>query len=235
MLNIVRRGPASSATFIFSRSFSSKCIKGARPWDVQQCVARNSHLNAIRPFGTATQWRRSATAAAKYEDQAIEAEIEQEVGAEEPPPDTQIKRPVNYGPVTEFQELAHRGMVSDTVVRTLTRDMGLKTMTTVQSLTINETLKGIDVLAQARTGTGKTIAFLLPVLQNIITVDPGLETRRRLGRKGSSTDIRAIIISPTRELAEQIAVEAQKKSHGILVSLCRLLSAVPKRGTGFAK
>ena len=68
----------------------------------------------------------------------------------------------------------------------------------------------VSRLAQARTGTGKTIAFLLPVLQNIITVDPRLETRRRLGRNGSSADIRAIIISPTRELAEQIAVEAKK-------------------------
>jgi ATP-dependent RNA helicase MSS116 len=145
MLNIVRRGPASSATLIFSRSFSSKCIRGVRLRDVQQCIARTAHLNAIRPFGTAIQWRRSATAAAEYEDEAIEAEIEQEVGAEEPPPDTQIKRPVDYGPVTEFQELADRGMVSDTVVRTLTRDMGLKTMTAVQSMTINETLKGIDV------------------------------------------------------------------------------------------
>lgn len=41
-------------------------------------------------------------------------------------------------------------------------------------------------------------------------MDPKLEIRSRLGRSGSSTDIRAIIISPTRELAEQIAVEARK-------------------------
>lgn len=77
----------------------------------------------------------------------------------------------------------------------------------------------VSRLAQARTGTGKTIAFLLPVLQNIITVDPGLETRRRLGRNGSSADIRAIIISPTRELAEQIAVEAKKitRDTGVIV------------------
>ena len=66
-------------------------------------------------------------------------------------------------------------------------------------------------VAQARTGTGKTLAFLLPLIQNIITKDPSLERRSRLGRGMSSiSDIRALIVSPTRELAEQIAVEARK-------------------------
>ena len=74
-------------------------------------------------------------------------------------------------------------------------------------------------LAQARTGTGKTLAFLIPVLQNIINCDPKLERRTRLGRTGTSADIRAIIISPTRELAEQIAVEAKKvtRDTGVIV------------------
>lgn len=75
-----------------------------------------------------------------------------------------------------------------------------------------------DRLAQARTGTGKTLAFLIPLLQNIISVDPQLE--HRSGRRsGSASDIRAIIISPTRELAEQIAVEAKKvtRNTGVIV------------------
>jgi len=77
----------------------------------------------------------------------------------------------------------------------------------------------VHSLAQARTGTGKTLAFLIPVLQNIINYDPKLEKRTRIGRTGTSTDIRAIIISPTRELAEQIAVEAKKvtKDTGVIV------------------
>ena len=50
-------------------------------------------------------------------------------------------------------------------------------------------------------------------------MDPKLEKRSRLGRSGDSTDIRAIIISPTRELAEQIAVEAKKvtRDTGVIV------------------
>ncbi|KAL9075407.1 MAG: hypothetical protein Q9157_004032 [Trypethelium eluteriae] len=87
--------------------------------------------------------------------------------------------------------------------------MGLKTMTDVQSLTIEEALKGTDIIAQAKTGTGKTLGFLLPVLQNIIKVDPELAQRSRYNRS-TAADIRAVVISPTRELAEQIAAEARR-------------------------
>ncbi|KAL8761792.1 MAG: hypothetical protein Q9184_002114 [Pyrenodesmia sp. 2 TL-2023] len=92
-------------------------------------------------------------------------------------------------------------------------------MTQVQSLTIHETLKGGDVLAQARTGTGKTLAFLIPVLQNIINYDPKLEQRGYRQPRTSPDDIRAIIVSPTRELAEQIGVEARKltRNTGVVV------------------
>ena len=64
-------------------------------------------------------------------------------------------------------------------------------------------------VAQARTGTGKTLGFLIPTIQNILRRNPDLAVRKRYSRARAS-DIRAIIISPTRELAEQIAVEAGK-------------------------
>lgn len=53
------------------------------------------------------------------------------------------------------------------------------------------------------------MAFLLPIIQNIIAQDPQLAERTHRHR-ASAQDIRAIIISPTRELAEQIAVEARR-------------------------
>ncbi|SLM33719.1 atp-dependent rna helicase mss116 [Lasallia pustulata] len=147
---------------------------------------------------------------AEAQDEGIEGQIEADVNSQRPPSDEDVGVSASLEMVTKFQQLADLNMVSPVVVKTLTADMGLETMTQVQSLTINETLKGIDVLAQARTGTGKTLAFLIPVLQNIISVDPSLEQRRSDSRKPDGPDIRAIIISPTRELAEQIAVEAQK-------------------------
>lgn len=72
-------------------------------------------------------------------------------------------------------------------------------------------------LAQARTGTGKTIAFLMPVFQKIIKTTAPLPTRWRPSPQRN--DIRAIIISPTRELAEQIATEARKIADGLNIAV----------------
>jgi ATP-dependent RNA helicase MSS116 len=69
-------------------------------------------------------------------------------------------------------------------------------------------------IAQAKTGTGKTLGFLIPVIQRIIQNDPKLGEKVRGYKKAKSDDIRAIVISPTRELAEQIAVEAKKVTAG---------------------
>lgn len=78
-------------------------------------------------------------------------------------------------------------------------------------------------IAQAKTGTGKTIAFLLPILQRILEQDPSLAERRGMKRT-SASDIRALIISPTRELAEQIADEARK--------LCRNTNVIVQAAVG---
>ncbi|KAJ5491364.1 ATP-dependent RNA helicase [Penicillium diatomitis] len=129
--------------------------------------------------------------------------------------------------VTEFEDLKTKGLIDPTIIRNITQPsrMGLSIMTDVQSQTINQMLAGVDVLAQAKTGTGKTLAFLIPTMQNILS-DPSLKRSapqerqhgRHQGRNRSSgagsSDIRALIISPTRELAEQIAAEAIKVAQG---------------------
>ncbi|KAI3397765.1 hypothetical protein diail_10418 [Diaporthe ilicicola] len=111
------------------------------------------------------------------------------------------------GLITRFADLASTG-VHDNILRAIVDDMRYETMTDVQAMSINPALQGKDIVAQARTGTGKTLGFLLPTIQRIIQNDPSLATRSH-GRV-DATNIRAIIISPTRELAEQISVEAQK-------------------------
>lgn len=65
---------------------------------------------------------------------------------------------------------------------------GYEDATPIQELTIPLTLKGKDVIGQAQTGTGKTAAFGLPILEHIDT---------------DKKEIQALIISPTRELAMQ--------------------------------
>ncbi|WEW54881.1 DEAD-box helicase [Emydomyces testavorans] len=114
--------------------------------------------------------------------------------------------------ITRFDELHSQGLVDERVIRAVTKDMGLSEMTEIQVETIHHTLRKRDVLAQAKTGTGKTLAFLIPVIQNLIRQDRQLRNPRfSRGHRGTSGgDIRAVIISPTRELAEQIATEARK-------------------------
>ncbi|GAW20164.1 hypothetical protein ANO14919_096610 [Xylariales sp. No.14919] len=125
--------------------------------------------------------------------------------------------PVASAPVTRFSELSQLG-VNSRLIQALTRGMGYDAMTEVQAMAINPALKGSDMVAQAKTGTGKTLAFLVPVFQRVLMDQPDLaDVRNR--RRSSSEDIRAIILSPTRELAEQIGVEARKlaKNTGIVV------------------
>jgi len=73
---------------------------------------------------------------------------------------------------------------------------GYQTPTPVQSKTIPAILEGRDVMGLAQTGTGKTAAFVLPMLQRMMKAAGGKNTNRR--------NIRSLIIAPTRELAEQI-------------------------------
>jgi ATP-dependent RNA helicase RhlE len=69
-------------------------------------------------------------------------------------------------------------------------DVGFNTPTPIQQQAIPEVLNGRDVLGLAQTGTGKTAAFMLPILQRLTT--------------GPLKRVRALIVAPTRELAEQI-------------------------------
>lgn len=90
--------------------------------------------------------------------------------------------------MTDFQSLG----LSKTLLKAV-EDEGYTTPTPVQQQSIPPLLDGRDVLGVAQTGTGKTAAFALPVLQI-------MERRKTQGKRY----IRALILSPTRELAAQI-------------------------------
>ena len=70
------------------------------------------------------------------------------------------------------------------------KEMGLKEPTPIQKACIGPALEGQDVLGSAETGSGKTAAFALPILQ-ALSVDP--------------YGVFAVVLSPARELATQIA------------------------------
>ncbi|MBO6606869.1 DEAD/DEAH box helicase [Psychroserpens sp.] len=74
--------------------------------------------------------------------------------------------------------------------------IGYEAPTLVQDQTIPVVLDGKDVITSAQTGTGKTAAFAIPILQGLITSQEASKPNKK---------IKALIVSPTRELAIQIA------------------------------
>ncbi len=80
-------------------------------------------------------------------------------------------------------------------------ELGFREPTPVQAAALPVALAGQDVRATARTGSGKTAAFILPVLQRLLDDD-----------SGKQQDIRALILLPTRELARQTLQEVERFS-----------------------
>lgn len=78
-------------------------------------------------------------------------------------------------------------------------NLGFTKPTPIQNQAIPVILKGKDLRASAQTGTGKTAAFILPILNKLV-------------KPKSGAGPRVLILVPTRELAEQILVEARKHS-----------------------
>ena len=90
----------------------------------------------------------------------------------------------------DFKELG----ISEDIIKLL-KMSGIRTPTDVQAESIPLIKEGKDVIAQAQTGTGKTLAFLLPIFENM---------------SSNINTIQALIVTPTRELALQITQEALK-------------------------
>ncbi|AZV57248.1 DEAD/DEAH box helicase [Clostridium sp. AWRP] len=90
----------------------------------------------------------------------------------------------------DFKELE----ISENIITEL-KHIGITKPTPIQQESIKFIREGRDVIAEAQTGTGKTLAFLLPIFQNI---SPNINSTQ------------ALIVTPTRELAIQITEEALK-------------------------
>ncbi|MFU1923145.1 DEAD/DEAH box helicase, partial [Klebsiella pneumoniae] len=78
--------------------------------------------------------------------------------------------------------------------------LGYREMTPIQAQSLPLILQGHDLIAQAKTGSGKTAAFLLPLLHRLLAEDKP----RSLAR--------ALILLPTRELALQVATACETYS-----------------------
>ncbi|RFB12702.1 DEAD/DEAH box helicase [Bacillus sp. HNG] len=90
----------------------------------------------------------------------------------------------------DFLQLGIRKEINHTL-----KSLGIMEPTPIQERTIPSVLEGKDVIAKAQTGTGKTLAFVLPILEKIDV---------------QNSDVQALILTPTRELAQQITKEIKK-------------------------
>ena len=74
-------------------------------------------------------------------------------------------------------------------------EVGYSECTPIQEKTMGPVMEGHDLTGMAETGSGKTAAFLLPILEKL---------------QAGGDDPRAVVIAPTRELAQQVAGEAER-------------------------
>jgi len=84
-------------------------------------------------------------------------------------------------------------------------EMGYKVPTPIQAMAIPKILEGCDIFASAQTGTGKTAAFMLPII-HILSEQPETKEKKHANKPS------ILILVPTRELAMQVAEEAKKYS-----------------------
>ncbi|PYH87570.1 DEAD-domain-containing protein [Aspergillus ellipticus CBS 707.79] len=123
------------------------------------------------------------------QDDGEEEESEEGTGADLPSLDA-VRLPQTETDITpqKFEELN----LSDKTMKAI-QEMGFQTMTEIQQRTIPPLLAGRDVLGAAKTGSGKTLSFLIPAVEM-------LSALRFKPRNGTGV----LVVSPTRELALQI-------------------------------
>lgn len=127
------------------------------------------------------------------------------------PSDVTADATASSSPTPDFSDLA----LDDRILHGLS-DLGYETPSPIQAATIPALLQGRDVVGMAQTGTGKTAAFALPILQQL---DP---TRRKPPQ--------ALVLTPTRELAVQVCEAFESYAAHLSV---RVLPVYGGQGYGF--
>ena len=100
-------------------------------------------------------------------------------------------------PTTTFSSLG----VIEPIVHAL-EQVGISTPFPIQAMAIPIALTGTDMIGQARTGTGKTLAFGITLLQRVVV--PGERDYAELSKPGAA---QGLVVTPTRELASQVAAD----------------------------
>ncbi|GLK77248.1 RNA helicase [Methylopila jiangsuensis] len=113
--------------------------------------------------------------------------------------------------MTTFKDLG----LSEPILKALAAD-GYETPTPIQAQAIPSLLAGRDLMGIAQTGTGKTAAFALPIIEKLVA-NPRIAPRR---------GCRTLVLSPTRELASQIADSFRSYSKNLKLSIAVVFGGV---------
>eukprot|EP00897_Mesotaenium_endlicherianum_P010166 jgi/Mesen1/9178/ME000591S08495 len=145
------------------------------------------------------------TDSAKKKKKKKTAEAKEDEEEEAPAP----VEPVNPMAVSNFR-------ISEPVKKKL-KEKGIECLFPIQAQTFDMVMDGSDIVGRARTGQGKTLAFVLPILERLVEVSGiGAGGRRAYGRAPS-----VIVLTPTRELAKQVATDFEHLGGALgLATLC---------------
>lgn len=114
-------------------------------------------------------------------------------------------------PVADFKDMLDARLIENLKAR------DIKSLFEIQVKTLLLILNGEDVIGRARTGMGKTLAFALPILQQLIADKTNASAKGYRNKRNP----RVVVLAPTRELAKQVSAEFEKTSDNLnLRMLC---------------
>ncbi len=117
-------------------------------------------------------------------------------------------------------ELGFQTLEISPALLSVVQEIGYSTLTPIQAGAIPPLLAGRDVVGQSQTGSGKTVAFALPILERLVAGSPELQ---------------ALVLCPTRELSAQVAREFRKLGRGLQgLSVLVLAGGAPLRAQNLA-
>lgn len=168
---------------------SDRSERGERSERKSRGPKRSSEDDAAKSGGRSRQQGRAQRKDKKFDPSLFIKKVEE-----------QIVEPV-YVPKNMFSDFPIEAQIKENI-----EFKGYQNPTPIQDAVIPLLLEGKDVIATANTGTGKTAAFLIPLIHNIMT----------------KKTTRALIVTPTRELADQINNELLDFKHktGLYSTLC---------------
>ncbi|KAL4188099.1 hypothetical protein AMTRI_Chr09g42400 [Amborella trichopoda] len=110
------------------------------------------------------------------------------------------------------------------VLREKLKSKGIESLFPIQAMTFDTIFGGTDLVGRARTGQGKTLAFVLPILESLTRPRDGESRKTGYGRSPS-----VLVLAPTRELAKQVFADFEFYGGSVGLTSCCVYGGAPYR------